>query len=80
MHRTDSKLFLDKMCDYFANIGAKLANEINQNHNNSFKIHSKRCLESFVLQDIDREEVSLCINNIKSHSAHGIEKNIFKIC
>jgi len=59
------------MYDYFAS--AKMADKINQNHNNSFKIHSKRCLEFFVLQDIDREEVSLCINNIKPHSAHEID-------
>ena len=36
-----------------------------------FKIHDKSCLQSFAFQEIDEEEVSFCINNIKVNSAPG---------
>ena len=43
---TDSHVFLDKLCDYFANIGTNLANNIPQT-NNSFKIFTGSCVQSF---------------------------------
>jgi len=39
--------------------------------NDSFKIHDKSCLQSFVLQEIDEEEISSYIKNIKTSSAPG---------
>ena len=71
---THSKYFLDQLCDYFANIGASMSNKITQNVNSSFKIHSKRCVHSFALHEVNEQDVSACINNIKMNSAHGIDE------
>ena len=48
MIETDSHMFLDKLCEYIAYIGTKLANNIPQ-MNNSFKIFTSSCLQSFAL-------------------------------
>ena len=37
----------------------------------SFKVRSKSCLQSFLLQEITMEDVSNIIDCIKSHSAPG---------
>ena len=73
-YKTDSKLFLDKLCDYFATIGASLSKNIASRNKSSFKIHSKCCLHSFVFHEITEHDVSDCINNIKINSAHGIDE------
>ena len=57
---THSKYFLDQLRDYFANIGASMSNKITQNVNSSFKIHSKRCVHSFALHEINEQDVSAC--------------------
>ena len=73
-YKTDSKPFLDKLCDYFATIGACLSENIAPRNNSSFKIRSKSCLNSFVFREITEHDVSACINNIKINSAHGIDE------
>ena len=61
-YNTSSGAFLNKLCKYFANVGAtKDAKSLN---NLALTIHSKRCCQSFVLHEIT-EEVNTCINNIK---------------
>ena len=71
MINTNSKIFLDKLCDYFANIGATMSKNIPNEKDSVFKIHDKSCLQSFAYQDIDEEKVNFCINNIKVSSAPG---------
>ena len=68
MINTNSQIFLDKLCDYFANIGASMSKNIPNKKNLVFKIHDKSCLKYFVFQEIDEEEVNFCINNIKINS------------
>ena len=71
MINTDSYVFLDKLCEYFANIGTNLANNISQTNNNSFKIFTSSCVQSFALQDICEED---CIDNVKSDAALGSDE------
>ena len=71
MINTNSQIFLDKLCDYFANIGATMSKNIPNKKNLVFKIHDKSCLKYFAFQEIDEEEVNFCINNIKVNSAPG---------
>ena len=73
-YKTDSKPFLDKLCDYFATIGASLSKNIAPKNNSSFKIYSKCCMHSFVFHEFTEHDVSDCINNIKINSAHGIDE------
>ena len=40
-------IFLDKLCDYFANIGATMSKNIPNEKNSVFKIHDKSCSQSF---------------------------------
>ena len=70
MINTNSQIFLDKLCDYFANIGATMSKNIPNKKNFVFKIHDKSCLKSFAFQEIDEEEVNFRINNIKVNSQH----------
>jgi len=70
MINTKSQIFLDKLGDYFANIGASMSKNIPK-INDSFKIHNKSCLHFFVLQKIDEEEISSYIKNTKTSSAPG---------
>jgi len=67
---TKSQIFLEKLGDYFTKIGASMSKNIPK-INDSFKIHDKSCLQSFVLQEIDEEEISSYIKNIKTSSAPG---------
>ena len=57
---TDSHMFLDKLCEYFANIGINLASNIPQTNNNSFKIFASSYVQSFALQEIHEEDVVSC--------------------
>ena len=72
--KTDSQKFLDKLCKYFANIGANMSKNLPCTNSSSFKIHHKTCMKSFILQDIFKEEVSDAIACIKSSSAPGIDE------
>ena len=72
--KTDSQKFLDKLCKYFANIGANMSKNLQHTNTSSFKIHHKTCMKSFILQDIFKEEVSDAIASIKSSSAPGIDE------
>ena len=71
MINTDSHVFLGKLCEYFANIGTNLANNIPQTNNNSFKIFTSSCVQSFALQEICEEDIISCIDNVKSDTAPG---------
>ena len=73
-YKIDSKPFLDKLCDYFATIGATLSKNIAPRNNSSFKIYSKCCVHSFVFHEITEHDVSDCINNIKINAAHGMDE------
>ena len=72
--KTDSQKFLDKLCKYFANIGANMSKNLPHTNTKSFKIHHKTCMKSFILQDIFKEEVSDAIASIKSSSAPGTDE------
>ena len=73
MLNADSQVFLDTLCEYFANIGANMAKNVPQN-SNSFKIFTNSCIQSFVFPEICEEEVNSCIDNIKSGSAQGSDE------
>ena len=74
MINTDSHVFLKKLCEYFANIGINLANNIPQTNNNSFKIFTSSCVQSFALQEIREEDVISCIDNVKSDAVPGSDE------
>ena len=71
-YNTSSEAFLNKLCEYFANVGATITDAKSLN-NLALTIHSKRCCQSFVLHEISEEGVNTCINNIKSQSAPGLD-------
>ena len=58
-YNTSSDVFLDKLCDFFANVGASMCGN-NQATPFQVEIHTKNCLKSFVLQEITEKEVSNC--------------------
>ena len=68
---TNSQIFLDKSCNYFANIGASMSKSIPNTKNSDFKIYSESCLQSFVFQEIEEQEINYCISSIKATSAPG---------
>ena len=70
---TASDVFLNKLYDFFANVGASVCGN-NQATPSQVKIHTKSCLKSFVSQEITEEEVSDCFNKIKIRSSHGIDQ------
>ena len=70
MVNTETQVFLNTLCEYFANIDANMAKDVPQN-SNSFKIFTNSCIQSFALPEICEEEVNSCIDNIKSGSAQG---------
>ena len=70
---TDSHEFPDKLCEYFANIGTKLANNVPKT-NNSFKNFTSSCVQSFALQQICEKDVISCIDNVKSDTAPGSDE------
>ena len=74
MINTDSHVFLNKLCEYFANIGTNLANNVPQTNNNSLKIFTSSCVQSFALQEICEEDVISCIDNVKSDAAPGSDE------
>jgi len=67
---TNSKHFLNKISEYFATLGASMSKKYSQIDNFSLKIHSKRCITTFAFHEIREEEVSICISNVKTYSAH----------
>ena len=50
--------FAESLCEYFANIGAKLSKKLPCSNAFSFKIHSKLHIHSFILHEITPEEES----------------------
>ena len=66
-------MFLNKLCKYFANIISNLCDNIPLNaSNDSLNIYNKSCLNGFVLDNTSENEVSACVDNIKTNSAYGI--------
>ena len=74
MIKTDSPTFLDKVCEYFANIGANVARSVPKSSNYCFKVFSQSSKESFVLQEIKEENVSSSIDKIKLALSKGINE------
>ena len=72
-YNTSSKSFLNKLCELFANIGANMISKNNQASSHQINIHSKRCMQSFVMHEISEDEVRTSINNVKAHTAHGFD-------
>ena len=73
MIKTDSPTFLDKLCEYFANIGANMTRNVPKS-SNCFKVFSQSSKDSFVLQEISEEDVNSSIDKIKIASSEGIDK------
>jgi len=73
---TNSKHFLNKICEYFATIGASMSKQYSEIDNSSLKIYSKRCITSFAFHEI--REASHCISNIKMYSAHEPDEILSK--
>ena len=71
--KTDSKKFLNIACEYFANIGANMSKKLPFSNSSSFKIHSKSCMKSFLLEEITLEKINFYIDNLKSNSSPGID-------
>ena len=66
MINTNSQIFLDKLCDYFANIRATMSKNIPNEKNSVLKIQCKSCLQSFTFQEIDEKEVKFSLITSKS--------------
>ena len=45
----------------------------NQESSHQINIHSKRCMQSFVMHEISEDEVRTSINNVKAHTVHGFD-------
>ena len=73
MIKTDSPTFLDKLCEYFANIGANMARNVPKS-SNCFKLFSQSSKESFVFQEISEEDVNSSIDKIKIASSKDIDE------
>ena len=71
--RTDTLKFAKSLYEYFANIGTKMSQKFPCYDAFSSKIHSKSCMQSFMLHEITLEEVSNCISNTKPYSAPGMD-------
>ena len=69
--RTDSLEFLECLYEFFTIIGRNMFNNLPCS-TFSFKIYNKSCfLQSFVLQEITKEDVSNVIGSIKFYSSQG---------
>ena len=45
----------------------------NQTSSHQINIHSKRCVQSFVIHKISEDEVRTSLNNVKAHTAQGFD-------
>ena len=50
-----------------------MSKNVTKLNKSSLIIHAKRCSQSFAMHEITEEEVSISINNIKTHSAPGLD-------
>ena len=75
LYETNSSAFLNKLCEYFANIGANMCqNLLNSDKADSkLVIHSLSCIQSFVFYEITKAEVTRHINAIKTHMMPGLD-------
>ena len=71
MLKTKSVEFLNKLCKYFANVGANMNKNLNS-IDSKLIIHAKCCSQSFVFHEMTVEEINSCINNLKNRSALGL--------
>ena len=71
--RTDSSKFLESLSKYFANIGQTMPKNLPSSTPTFFKIQSKSYMQSFVMDEISAQDVSNSIDNIKPHSAPGVD-------
>ena len=69
---TGSDEFLNRMCEYFANVSLNLSKK-NKSDISELKIFSKSIMQSFTLHEITESEVSFAISDVKSNSAPGID-------
>ena len=69
-YNTSFKSFLIKLCDLFANIGSNMISKNNQTSSHQINIHSKHCVQSFVMHEICEDEVRTSLNYVKAHTAH----------
>ena len=69
---TDSNQFLNRMSEYFANVGSNLSKR-NKSDIFRLKIFSKSIMQSFMLHEFTESEVSLASSDVKSNSAPGID-------
>ena len=60
--KTDSPKFLEKLCEYFANIGTIMSPILPFSQSSTFKIHPSSCVQSFMIEKILSEDVSDCID------------------
>ena len=49
--RTDALKFVKSLCEYFANIGAKMSQKLSCSDAFSFKIHIRSCMHPFMLHE-----------------------------
>ena len=71
--KTDSPTFLDKLREYFANIGANMARNVAKS-SNCFKVFNQSSKDPFVLQEISEKDVNSSIDKIKIASSEGIDE------
>ena len=74
-YETNSGTFLNKLCDYFANIGANMSKSLlnTDKLDSKLVIHFKSCVQSFVFHEITEEEVTRYISTMKTHTAPGLD-------
>ena len=75
LNETNSETFLNKLCDYFANIGANMSKSLlnTDKLDSKLVIHSKSCVQSFVFHEITEEEVTRYISTMKTHTSPGLD-------
>ena len=74
-YETNSGTFLNKLCDYFANIGANMSKSLlnTDKLDSKLVIHSKSCVQSFIFHEISEEEVTRYISTMKTHTSPGLD-------
>ena len=74
-YETNSITFLNKLCEYFANIGANMSKSLlnTDKLDSKLVIHSKSCVQSFVFYEITEEEVTRYISTMKTHTSPGLD-------
>ena len=66
MINTNSQIFLDKLCDYFANIRATMSKNISNEKNLVFKVHDKSCLNLLLFKKLMKKKLNFALIKSKS--------------